>query len=107
MTGPSRSSGRTRAWTGWSARRRPCSSCAGWPSTRPRPPSTPLSAPGEQALALGGVGPPRPGRRAVGLVDGAHERVEHAGVVAAAVEGAQSLVELDRVPADEVGDAPD
>ena len=43
-TAPSRSSGRTPAWTGWSARRRPWRSCAGWRSTRPRRRSTPRSA---------------------------------------------------------------
>src|SRR5688572_32678288 len=42
-------------------------------------------------LALAAVEPPRAGWRAVGMIDGSHERVEQTRIVAAPVEVAQAL----------------
>src|SRR4051812_35805324 len=58
-------------------------------------------------LALAAVLPPRPRRRAVGVVDGGDERVEQAGVVALGVERAEALEELLPVAPAQVVDAGD
>lgn len=61
----------------------------------------------EEAFAVWGVGPPGAGGIAVGLVDGGHDGVEEAGVVAAGVDPAPGVVDLDGILAGQLVDAGD